>query len=164
MSTERYIRVMKYLLKIVTDKKSALVSAVYKEGLRSIDGSCKYSWCRSARIILFQFGFGDVWYNQGVANVDVFCTYFLQRVYGINKQGWTVKLYDSTRADFYKIYKDNFSFSSYLGIVDVKAHRIALIRLNLSSPGPPSNRIGKMERHVIPRNNRLCNQCHKLDD
>ena len=59
MSIERYIRVLNYWLKIVTGEKSALVYAVYQEGLRSIDDSCKYSWCRSVRTMLFQFGFGD---------------------------------------------------------------------------------------------------------
>ena len=163
MSIERYIRVLNYWLKIVTGEKSALVSAVYQEGLRTIDDSCKYSWCRSVRTMLFQFGFGDAWYNQGVGNVDVFCKCFRQRVYDIYKQGWTGRLCDSTRADFYRIYKDNFSFSAYLDIVDVKAHRIALTRLIVSSH---SLRIesGRWERPVIPRNNRLCTQCHKLDD
>ena len=151
------------LVKIVTGEKSALVSAVYREGLRSIDDSCKYSWCRSVRIMLFQFGFGDAWYNQGVGNVDVFCKCFRQRVYDIYKQGWIGRLCDSTRVDFYRIYKDNFSFSVYLDIVDVKAHRIALTRLIMSSHSLWIES-GRWERPVIPRNNRLCTNCHKLDD
>ena len=79
------------------------------------------------------------------------------------QQVWTGRLCDSTRADFYRNYKDNFSFSTYLDNVDVKAHRIALTRLIVSSH---SLRIesGRWERPVIPRNNRLCTQCHKLDD
>ena len=55
MSIERYIRVLNYWLQIVTGEKSALVYAVYQEGFRSIDDSCKYSWCRSVRTTLFQF-------------------------------------------------------------------------------------------------------------
>ena len=159
MSVERYIRVLNYWLKIVTGEKSALVYAVYQEGLRSIDDS----WCRSIRTMLFPFGFGDAWYNQGVGNVDVFCKCFSQRVYDICKQGWTGRLCDSTRADFYRICKENFSLTTYFDIVDVKAHRIALTRLIVSSH---SLRIesGRWERPVLPRNNRLCTQCHKLDD
>ena len=83
MIIHRYTRIIKYWLKIVTGNKCTLVIALYQDGLRNIEDTQKYSWCRSVRTLLFELGFGDVWYNQGVADIDVFIACFQQRVYDI---------------------------------------------------------------------------------
>ena len=120
-------------------------------------------WCRSVRTLLFELGFGDVWYNQGVADIDVFIACFQQRVCDIYKQGWRSRIDEFTRASFYRVYKSEFGFSHHLDVVCVKSHRVALSRLIMSSH---SLRIetGRWERPPIPRQDRMCSVCHKLGD
>ena len=96
-----------------------------------------------------------------VGNVDMFSSKGIR--YLQIRMDWQTVWFNASWADFYRIYKDNFSFSIYLDIVDVKFHKIALICLIVSSH---SLRIesGRWERPVLPRNNSLCTQCHKLND
>ena len=56
-----------------------------------------------------------------------------------------------------------FGFSHHLDVVCIKSHRVALSRLIMSSH---SLRIetGRWERPPIPRQDRMCNVCHKLGD
>ena len=163
MIIHRYTRIIKYWLKIVTGNKCTFVNALYQDGLRNIEDTQKYSWCRSVRTLLFELGFCDVWYNQGVADIDVFIACFQQRVFDIYKQGWRSRIDESTRASFYRVYKSEFGFSHHLHVVCVKSHRVALSRLIVSNH---SLRIetGRWERPPIPRQDRMCNVCHKLGD
>ena len=163
MIIHRYTRITKYWLKIVTGNKCTLVNALYQDGLRNIEDTQKYSWCRSVRTLLFELGFGDVWYNQGVADIDVFIACFQQCLYDIYKQGWRSRIDESTRASFYRVYKSEFGFSHHLDVVCVKSHRVALSRLIMSSH---SLRIetGKWARPPIPRQDRMCKVCHQLGD
>ena len=163
MIIHRYTRIIKYWLKIVTGNKCTFVNALYQDGLRNIEDTQKYSWCKSVRTLLFELGFGDVWYNQGVADINVFIECFQQRVYDIYKQGWRSRIDESTRASFYRVYKSEFGFSHHLDVVCVKSHRVTLSRLIMSSHSLRIEK-GRWERPPIPRQDRMCNVCHKLGD
>ena len=105
MQLYRFIRIINYWLKIVTGQKSLYINSVYQDSLDNIDVTNKYSWSRSVRNLLFECGFGDVWFNQGVGNTDLFIACFKERLFDMFKQGWRSRLLDSTRALFYREYK-----------------------------------------------------------
>ena len=160
----RYCRIVRYWLNIVTGKKSDIVNQIYKHSLDNIDRSLRYSWVRSLRKLLFDSGFGEVWYNQGVGNQEYFYKMFRLRINDIFKQNWNVRLEESSRADFYRCYKRNFASSPYLEEVNIKSHRVALTRL-LTSSHRLRVESGKWERPTpLPRNQRLCYHCNRLDD
>ena len=54
MIINRYTRIIRYWLKIVTGNECTLVNALYQDGLRNIGDTQKYSWCRSVRTLLFK--------------------------------------------------------------------------------------------------------------
>ena len=151
-------------LKIVTGQKSQLVNSVYVDSLNTIDRNTSYTWARSVRQLLFKYGFGEVWFNQGVGNIECFYVVFRNRVCDVFKQEWHGRIEDSSRADFYRVYKRNFESAVYLNLIDSKENRIALTRLVTSThrlrietgrwelPNPP------------PRHQRLCLVCRKMDD
>ena len=118
------------------------------------------NWVSMLRNMLCNFGFHDVWLAQGVANVNSFVSLFKQRVMDTFIQHWYSRIENSTRASFYNVFT-NFGFSDFLKHVNVKKYRIALTRLLVSShrlnieTGRWSN---------IPRNERLCSICNKLED
>ena len=66
MKIIRYYRIVKYWLNIVHGKKSHYVNGLYHASLKQLDQNDKPSWARSVRMLIFNTGFGEVWYNQGV--------------------------------------------------------------------------------------------------
>ena len=163
MHINRYCRIIRYWLKIVMGMKSQIINNIYMQSIAAIDTSIRYSWVRSVRKLLFDNGFGEVWYNQGVGNLEHFYNIFRTRLKDIFKQNWNGRLSESSRADLYRNYKRNFELSPYLEVVTIKSHRVALTRL-LTSSHRLRVESARWERPPPPRHQRLCNNCKKLDD
>ena len=72
MQIIRYLRIIKYWLNIVTGKKTLYVSSLYHASLMRIDLDNKLSWARNIKTLLCFHGFGEAWYNQGIADVNLF--------------------------------------------------------------------------------------------
>ena len=76
------------------------------------------------------------------------------------QQDWHSRLRAFTRASFYRSFNDQIQLCPYLDDVYSKLYRVALTRLVTSR-----HRL-KIEtrRPIIPRENRICGICGKLDD
>ena len=98
-------------------------------------------------------------------NLELFVTEFKTRIKDIYVQDWHDSLINSTRASFYRVYKQSFKYSSYLDIVFVKSHRDALTRL-LSSSHILHVESGRWRRNPeLPRERRYCFICTaKVED
>ena len=84
-------------------------------------------------MLFFEVGFGDVWYNQRVIDVDAFITCFQQLVCNFYKQSYRNKIDEFTRAPCYRIGKPGFDFCCDLEIVYVKSHKTAIISRPITS-------------------------------
>ena len=113
---------------------------------------------RAVRQLLFQCGFGEAWYNQGVGDTEIFINFFKQRVYDIYKQPWESRLRDSSRATFYCAIKDMHMKSNYMGIVNVGCHCSAMIKL-ITSSHRLAIESGRWAHPVVPRDQRACPVC-----
>ena len=59
-----------------------------------------------------------IWYNQGVGDIDWFCAVFKMRLScDMFQQEWHGRICDSTRATFFRTFKDQITFSPYLDVV-----------------------------------------------
>ena len=164
MQIIRYIRILKYWLKIVHGKKSHYINVLYCREVRDIDTNDKMSWARSVKNLLCGIGFGEVWYNQGVGNIDLFVKILKQRLTDINFQDWQSRLDNSSRARFYRVIKPQKIYSNYLSVVVSKAHRIALTRFLLSSHSLHVE-TGRWNRPPTPPERRFCHICtSKIED
>ena len=164
MQIIRYFRIVKYWLKIVHGMKSYYVSRLYYTSLQNIDRDNKPNWVRSVKTLLLTHGFGEVWYNQGVGDIDAFVKLFKQRSFDMYKQDWNSRLQDSSRARFYRSIKPLHSYSLYLNIVVPKQHRMALCRLIVSSHSLKCES-GRWARPVVPAERRYCFKCpNKIED
>jgi hypothetical protein len=163
MYIKRYHKIIKYWLNIVLGKKSVYMNALYKDSLLYVGNVSKYCWSREVMTLLFECGYGEVWYSQGVPDPDAFLLLFKARLNDMYFQGWQGRLNESTRADFYRNFKTSFVFSSYLNSITVKSHRIAFTKL-ITSSHRLAIETGRWQRPVIPRSNRLCVTCNRLDD
>ena len=99
----------------------------------------------------------------GVGDIDWFCAVFKMRLSDMFQQEWHGRICDSTRATFYRTFKDQITFSPYLDGVSSKLYRISLSRLRTSSHRLGIE-IGRWRRPVLPREQRKCPRCNKIDD
>ena len=164
MQIIRYVRIIKYWLNIVTCKKTLYVGALYYDALNGIDNHSGDSWIKSVRSLLCNHGFGDVWYNQGVGDPDLFLKLFRGRCFDIFKQNWQEQLKESPRARFYRAIKTSHCFSPYLKNINVESHRIASTRLLVSSHKLHVE-TERWEHPVTSPDERHCRVCvNKIED
>ena len=78
-------------------------------------------------------------------------------------QIWNTRLYESPRARFYRCIISDHKFHFFVDNIPIAKHRNAFIRLIVSS-----HRLrvetGRWQRPVIPYEQRLCENCGRLDD
>ena len=92
-----------------------------------------------------------------------FLSVIKQRLKDTFVQNWHERLNESSRASFYRPIC-NFRFQPYLDTLTLKQFRVAMSKLRVSSHRLliESGRWNKP--HPIPRNERLCQICNKLED
>ena len=163
MQIHRHHKIIKYWTNIVLGKKSNYVNLLYASSLQNIDNGNSNNWAFNVRKLLCCNGFGDIWRNQCVFDQVGFCKAFKARLFDVFRQEWSFRISESSRASFYREIIGTHSFLNMLDTVNVPRHRVALTRLICSS-----HRLyietGRWSRPVIPRNNRKCATCEKLDD
>ena len=115
------------------------------------------NWASEIKIILDDLGYSDVWINQFdlLPNISV----LKERLYDQFKQLWHTKVFESSRLQYYAIFKDNFVTESekYLHVLNDWKLRTALSRLRVSSH---DLQIENGRYHNIPRENRKCVLCN----
>ena len=127
------------------------------------NNAAETNWATKVRTLLESMGFGDVWINQGVGNINYFLHIFKLRARDCFMQKWNEELRESTRASTYILFA-NFNHQSYLDTIQNKKFRIALTRLRLSSHRLEIE-MGRWHKpQIIPRNERKCQLCNTLED
>ena len=83
--------------------------------------------------MLCSCGFGDVWYQQGVANPVLFINHFKQRLIDMSRQTWHDDLLENKKLYLYQGYKDSLVFEKYFTFNLYFKHRIALTKFRCSN-------------------------------
>ena len=113
--------------------------------------------------LLSELGFYEVWLQQSVGDHRIFLAIFKQRIRDNFIQRWNTELTDSRRALFFRNISD-FSFKSYLDVVQVKKFRRALSRLRMSAHRLEVE-MGRWVRPVrVEHDERKCRVCGILED
>ena len=92
-----------------------------------------------------------------------FCKAFKVRLWDIYRQNWSSRINDSSRASFFRVINVNHNYNEILDTVNIRTHRTALCRL-ITSSHSLGIETGRWARPIIPRENRLCQTCDKLDN
>lgn len=123
----------------------------------------KSNWASSVKYLLESLGFNDVWYSQGVGNVNLFLTIFKQRLKDVFIQNWNSRILGSTRARTYSLFH-NFSYKLYLDHLTLEKFRHALSKVRMSSHRLEIE-AGRWHRpHSIPLDERKCRVCNIIED
>ena len=123
----------------------------------------KKNWCSSVKDLLCQLGFHYVWFFQDIGNSNIFLKLVKQRIRDNFIQGWNGRINNSSRASLYK-HLLSFEFKPYLDSVKINKFRTAFARLRVSSHRLRIETGRWSKPTAIPVNERLCSECHTLDD
>ena len=68
----RLCRIIKHWLKIIKSKSCRLIKVFYNVQLSINTDGTGVNWVSKVKDLLCTYGFGEVWLNQGVGDVNVF--------------------------------------------------------------------------------------------
>lgn len=128
----RYARIVKYWFKIVESSENRLIKQVYLVQKRHFETNDRViNWVSLVKDLLCRYGFGNVWLQQGVGNVDVFLTCFKQRMKDIYCQVWNNHIQESRKAITYKHIVQSFKPQFYLTNIPRVQYKYAMVNLRL---------------------------------
>ena len=164
LKTLRFVAVIKFWFKILTCENTKYITSVCKMMLHDIElHPNKSNWASFVKYLLESLGFNDVWYSQGVGNVNLFLTIFKQRLKDVFIQNWNSRILGSTRARTYSLFH-NFSYKLYLDHLTLEKFRHALSKVRMSSHRLEIE-AGRWHRpHSIPLDERKCRVCNIIED
>ena len=152
-------RCISYWLKILCMPETRHPKSIYLM-LKGLDENNKITWATKVRNLLFKYGFGFVWLNQGVGDNKEFLKQFELRIIDCCKQDWHDEVNMSEKLCTYKCFKSLLEIETYLLKQPFSiAKTLAKFRC--------SNHIFEIEagRHSsIPKDQRKCKLCNCTED
>jgi hypothetical protein len=150
-----YISCIKYWLRLTSMENFRLPKKAYNMQL-ALHNSGKVCWVSQVREVLYTFGFGFVWENQGVQTRNVFIRVFKQRLIDCHSQNWHEHINESVRFNVYRTFKKTLQLEPYFNVVANKHIRDILIRFRV---GASDIRTHKMRYKVLSPQDLKCPLC-----
>ena len=157
-----FSKCIKYWCKLTQMSNERLPKASYNT-LYDLDAAGYTTWATEIKNMLNSFGFGYVWMEQGVGDIDAFIHVFKQRISDNYIQQWTQDCNSMPKLQSYAKYKSELKFELYLSL-DISIHiRSIFSRLRC---GTLLLEIENGRHKGIPRELRQCPLCgiHVEDD
>ena len=160
-----YVRCIRYWLQILRMPPGRIPHKAYNM-LLQLHSQNKNTWASYICYLLYRYGFGYVWENQGVGSVNQFLRVFKQRLIDCWRQDWhsciSAKAHLPRAEDrfrFYSEFKSSLVMSSYL--VDIKHVQVrnALIRFRLGVSCLKTHRFRFGPRPISDNNALVCPFC-----
>eukprot|EP00745_Piridium_sociabile_P027160 TRINITY_DN43758_c0_g1_i1.p1 TRINITY_DN43758_c0_g1~~TRINITY_DN43758_c0_g1_i1.p1 ORF type:complete len:378 (+),score=6.98 TRINITY_DN43758_c0_g1_i1:45-1136(+) len=127
------IRCIRYWLKLTRMNESRLPRKAYGM-LCSLDARDKRNWVSNIRCKLYMYGFGYVWENQGVVEINHFVHEVKDRLVSCRWQEWENHVRNSDRFDIYRTFCTVPNVKTYL-LINLDKHLktiMARFRLGIS--------------------------------
>ena len=150
-----HVKCIKYWLRLLTMNHDRLPRACYNM-LLELDRSGRKTWASSVKHLLYMYGFGDVWENQGCGNVEQFIAVLKQRLVDICKQDWGNSINLSDKLVTYCTFKSDLVYEKYLSVVTSSEQRRSLCTFRISNH---ELHIEKGRYNSTERHQRLCIMC-----
>jgi hypothetical protein len=125
-----YVKCIKFWLRVLKLPTHRLPSKSYKM-LLHLHEQNHQTWASSVCYFLHQYGFQDVWVNQGVGDEKKFILTLKDRLIRDFSQNWFENMQSNDRYALYASIKSHFSLSSFLVEVKHVQARNYLIRIRL---------------------------------
>ena len=151
-----FCRCVKFWFNIIHNNASEprLRTSMYNN-LKRLDDNGRHTWATEIRYLLYRYGFGHVWLNQGVEDIPLFLELFKQRLLDTSLQNWHSDVMDNRKLETYSTYKIDFCLETYLTIDMYHKHRIEYTRFRSSSHNLAIEKL----RPTHDRVDRVCKYC-----
>ena len=127
-----YSKCVKYYLKLVSMEPGELPKSAYNMALVLCEAG-KNNWVSYVKNLLFRYGFGFAFENQGVGNQKQFLCMFKQRLKDNYVQEWYSSTNETSKLKHYCQYKSSFEMEKYLSVIDIRKYKIALAKFRCSN-------------------------------
>jgi hypothetical protein len=118
------------------------------------------NWASNVKDILYRFGFGFVWEDQSVENVESFLTEFKCRMMDCTVQNWKDKMVNMPKLRTLCLYKKDFVLEPYLHLEVPHKIRSALAKFRI---GNHDLYIEKGRHLNVPSHERFCKLCISMN-
>ena len=119
LSLNRTFNIINYWLRIQKLNDNRLTKDAYKLQLKWVERD-KQCWLKNVKNILFTYGFAEVWFHQGVGDINVFKMLLKQRISDIGIQNWQTEVNSMDRLKYYRIIKEQFQRELYIDRLEPK--------------------------------------------
>ena len=124
--------------------------------LANVHNNGRQCWVSAVHRNLMMYGFGYVWANQGVQNVNWFLRVFRERITDCWRQRWDDRIHERDRYSVYRIFKLEHSLEPYFYCVTNKALSDVFIRFRL---GISEIKTHKLRYSTDPSDDLSCPLC-----
>ena len=150
---------IKYWLKILMMQDIRLPKQSYFT-VKKLDEQGRKTWATSVKELLYRYGFGHVWLQQGVGDIEFFLQIFTQRVKDNAFQEWSGRCSEISKLYWYCQFKTDFEISSYLENIRDKKLRSYVARLRCSN-----HSLGiEIHRYTKIESDKYCKFCMENDN
>lgn len=150
------LKCIKYWSKLIHMQDSRLPRSCYNM-LLELDISGRTTWATHVKEILYKYGFGHIWINQGAGDHDLFIREFQQRINDTAKQCWHDSTFDKPKLRTYVTFKTDLELEGYL-TMQMPFYMRQL--LSLLRCGDLRLNIETGRHHNIDKDQRICQLCH----
>lgn len=151
-----FSKCIKYWLKLCCLPDNRLNKRCYGM-LKNYDEAGRVTWATHIKMLLSRYGFGFVWEEQGVGDIDAFMYIFKERVSDCSDQEWSSEINDMSKTNLLSCIKNVPSQEVYTKVLKFKHLRASLAKLRC---GNHQLMIEKGRYNNIPRNERKCILCN----
>ena len=161
---ERLKRILNYWLKIINLDDTNPVKIVYNLLIQDAHENPNLTnWASLLRNMLTTRGFGDVWLQQQVPDVNTFSAIFVQRISDMSMQQNCENISNVSEYRLYKHFTNNIICTDYLHQIKEKFIRVAISRMRLGSHNFMIER-GRWHRPKLEYPDRVCEECGVVED
>ena len=150
----RLSRIILYWIKIIKSSNNHYLKLCYNQQFEMTENG-RNCWALDVKNLLFAYGFGFVWLNQGVENENVFISEFKLRCRDIDTQTWHDRV-RSQSLDVYNMVKTNCMIEKYVMYFHNSLFRHVIAKYRCAGH---SLNIVKGRHTGVPKEDRLCQVC-----
>lgn len=154
---KRRYNIINYWLRILEMENTRLSKDAYKLQLNWAERDRK-CWLNNVKGLLCNYGFAEVWFNQGIGDKHTFKMILKQRITDIGIQSWQIEINNMDRLRFYKIIKEQFCIEKYIDILEPLDRSVMA---NFRCTGLPLRVVVGVYYEKINYNSCLCEICYQ---
>ena len=153
------LKCIKYWLKLVHLPDDNLLKSCYNMVLTHCNVG-RSNWASNIKSCLYRYGFGYVWENQGVQNIQAFLDEFKMRLIDCTVQTWKNNMSNMPKLRSLRLFKKEFLLEPYLLLESSFKIRHVIAKFRT---GSHDLQIEKGRQLNLPTNERYCKLCLSIN-